>query len=596
MKPPQFPVKGLKKITKRSFLCIVWAAVFFSGKILTAEEKHGSIINDVSWQSVLGGNVLCAPKRTSYGFAALSEGKILSACTGNGTVIWRRRLNEEASPFYTVSKEDFIYLVSADGMNLYLYNPDGILLWQCRLIEKAVSPPLCGRDGRVFIAGKNSVSCYGTQGTKKWTLSLPAAGSFNLTEMNDGSILYIQQEKKGEADTGKRISPYGEVLEDIVFKGELSVLSSAENTLIIGLKTGTAGFISVREAETKTVRSIPPLANKAVPQTVISGKEEFCILYSDASLCSYDLKTGTLLWEAQNPQLKAGALQTEQHFYTVYENGTYHFAYTEKSGTYTVSYDSKSGKITGEKMLRTQKDARFPLITSSLYLIVCGNKWIVSGYDLKNKEHSGALQNLNPAKNIGSTTYNFKTENKRFYASSYERTADIAAALKQGDFGTKEYGYKRRIQNDLNDYRDEYAVLQKRSSVNTAAKINTLSLIERFETADFNYAVPLFLKNETEPALFAAALHCAGKLGYDPDGTMLEAVEHLYEAKKTSLGDAVLIELAESVYSLCRYMGRPAFIKRGKAILSDMLSLRTRDGMLQTRVREIMFRFIELEN
>lgn len=104
------------------------------------------------------------------------------------------------------------------------------------------------------------------------------------------------------------------------------------------------------------------------------------------------------------------------------------------------------------------------------------------------------------------------------------------------------------------------------------------------------------MKNETEPALFAAALHCAGKLGYDPDGTMLEAVEHLYEAKKTSLGDAVLIELAESVYSLCRYMGRPAFIKRGKAILSDMLSLRTRDGTLQTRVREIMLRFIELEN
>ena len=66
--------------------------------------------------------------------------------------------------------------------------------------------------------------------------------------------------------------------------------------------------------------------------------------------------------------------------------------------------------------------------------------------------------------------------------------------------------------------------------------------------------------------------------------------------KKTSLGDAVLIELAETVYSLCRYMGRPAFIKRGKAILSDMLSLRTRDGTLQTRVREIMLRFIELEN
>ncbi|WP_428771525.1 PQQ-binding-like beta-propeller repeat protein [Treponema sp. HNW] len=572
-------------------------------------------ITEPLWQSVLGGNALAAPKRTSYGFAAINEGKILSACTGNGTVIWRRRLAEEASALYTVSRKNFIYLVSSDGTRLSLYNPDGTLLWSRILPEKAVSPPLCGRDGRVFTAGSGSVSCYGSGGTKRWTLLLPEKSDFPLTEMNDGSLLYIPREKKGSASTGKRISPYGELLEDIVFTAELSALFSCENGVLTGFKTGTAGCVAVVKSRTSTLYSIPPVSSNRAGELIINGTENFCILYADSVLCAYQTQSGRLLWKTRNPELKAG-----EEFDAFFDGHAYHFVRTKAEYTYAVSYAAANGDIIRETKIKTAANAHFPLITPSLHLILCGDKWIVSGYDLKAKQTEAKLQE--PAKLQESAeerrggNYDFKPEKIKLYgykaftahktdlslpppsgaSGRYERTADIASHLKQGDFGAKEYGYKKRIKSDLNAYQDEYAVLQKRLSVNAAEKINTLYLIERFETADFNYAVSLFLKNEDEPVLLAAALHCAGKLGYDPDGSMLEAIEQVYNVKKTSLSDSVLIELAEAVYSLCRYMGRPAFIKRGKAILSDMLSLRTRDGMLQVRVREIMLRFIELEH
>lgn len=75
---------------------------------------------------------------------------------------------------------------------------------------------------------------------------------------------------------------------------------------------------------------------------------------------------------------------------------------------------------------------------------------------------------------------------------------------------------------------------------------------------------------------------------------MLASIEHVYLSKRTKLGDAALVELAEAVYEICRYMGRPAFIKRGKAVLSDMFS--GTKGILQQKVRAVMLRFIELEN
>ncbi len=572
---------------------------------------------DPVWQSVLGGNAVSPPKRTSYGFVAVSEGGILSACTGSGTVIWRRRLSDKPSALYTVTPHDFIYLVSSNGAKLSLFNPDGFMLWQNVLEEKAVSAPLCGRDGRVFIAGKNSLSCYGTQGTKRWSIELPRGGDFALYEMNDGSLLYIPEKKKNGAHTGIRISPYGELLEDLEFTAQIASLASYDGGLIFGFKTGTVGCVAVSNAATETQWSIPAPQKGSVPELIIPGKTGFCVLYSGRSLCEYDYKTRSLLWSVQNAHLEAG-----KDFFSAYDNGAYLFARTSAAGTYTAAYSSFLQKTASAKDVKTSKEdelldggaaalwekniktapgSRYPLITHSLYLVVCGTDWKTAAYTIKDDDKDGhTVYDFQPAR---IQTYGAFTGTGRklqpnvrdgIAHARYEPFSDIAARLSAGDYGIKEYGYKKRIENELISYAEEYFSPQNAAS--SAVKKNaTLSLIERFETTDFNYAVPLFLKNEKEPVLLGAAMHCAARLGYDPDGKMLEAIEQVYRGKKTILPDGILIELAESVYALCRYMGRPAFIRRGKALLSDML-ITPRSTAVKNKIHEIMFRFIELEN
>ena len=151
----------MKSIIKTVFLllctCACAAFVYAADPAAGSQNETGQN----TWQAVLGGEAVSAPKRTSYGFVAVSEGRILTACTGSGTVIWRRRLQDMPSKWFSVTDQNFVYAVSSAGKKLSLYSPDGILLWQTVPKESIVSDPLQGRDGRVFVAGKNSVSCYG---------------------------------------------------------------------------------------------------------------------------------------------------------------------------------------------------------------------------------------------------------------------------------------------------------------------------------------------------------------------------------------------------------------------------------------------------
>ena len=58
--------------------------------------------------------------------------------------------------------------------------------------------------------------------------------------------------------------------------------------------------------------------------------------------------------------------------------------------------------------------------------------------------------------------------------------------------------------------------------------------------------------------------------GYDPDGKLLEAIER----NATLAGNkdsAYLNSICDAVYSICLFMGRPAWNKKGKEILKSFM-------------------------
>ena len=43
-----------------------------------------------SWQAVIGGEAVAPAVETSYGFAVVSDGRMVSTCTFRGNVMWQR--------------------------------------------------------------------------------------------------------------------------------------------------------------------------------------------------------------------------------------------------------------------------------------------------------------------------------------------------------------------------------------------------------------------------------------------------------------------------------------------------------------------------
>ena len=66
--------------------------------------------------------------------------------------------------------------------------------------------------------------------------------------------------------------------------------------------------------------------------------------------------------------------------------------------------------------------------------------------------------------------------------------------------------------------------------------------------------------------LLAAAADCA----YDPDGSLLDSLDSAL-FKIPAGNDFLLSALCDAVYSICRFMGRPAFYLHGKDILTKLM-------------------------
>ena len=81
--------------------------------------------------------------------------------------------------------------------------------------------------------------------------------------------------------------------------------------------------------------------------------------------------------------------------------------------------------------------------------------------------------------------------------------------------------------------------------------------------------------------------------GYDPDGQLLKAIEKI--TLNVSYKDKTLSShICDSVYSICLFMGRPAYNSKGKDILKNFL-YPSYDGKIRDYARETLKKIIELD-
>ena len=142
-------------LIKKAFLVFSFQLSVFSFS-QTPQRTYDLTKQEPNWQAVIGGEAVSPCVATSYGVALLSDGRLLSACTGSGTVIWQMSIKGRPSP-YISSFGDFLYVVS-DGTKINLMNPSGKTLWTSNTQFQITNSPVVGIDGRAFVQGKKQIA------------------------------------------------------------------------------------------------------------------------------------------------------------------------------------------------------------------------------------------------------------------------------------------------------------------------------------------------------------------------------------------------------------------------------------------------------
>lgn len=525
-----------------------------------------------SWQAVIGGEAVSPCVETSYGIAVVSDGRMLSACTNNGNVIWQRSIKGRPSR-YLSSLGDFLYLVTDSSM-LNFINPSGATVWQAECPFEVTFSPLPGKDGRVFVRGSSQIACYGLDGKRKWIQKTDALSSdFPVSQLKDGSVLvYLAKEKDGHT-VGKRFSAFGEPLEDLTFAGIVSYAENVDEGILVSLSNGSIGLVTEMEngkADSKWVvssgNSLGAFSIAYRPQTRHAAY--FFQKGSTTEALIVNVSDGTELgrFPVGNINLSGfkGSRPSTSGFFI--------------SGSYSACEFYEDGTILWSAVLPSSKTWKELCYTRANYLIFCFNDWSMSSYKMNSIPGSSVSSNKIMIESLVRTR-SLDSVSKQFniHSLTEQKMAEISAAIKSENLSGKEKEYLSEIKTEATSYIDTLNSVASREQgqnfyeQNPSYTRNLMYLMSQIGTGDFSSDFAAILKNESDTNLLSAAIVYSGDEGFDPDGEILNSYEYIISTSVSSNDSRLLYDICDSTYKVCRFMGRPAFNRQGKNILSHLM-------------------------
>ncbi|MCM1320709.1 MAG: hypothetical protein NC041_04095 [Bacteroides sp.] len=577
----------LKKIA-----IIAGCLVLFGSVCTLAAYSDIALPDRPKWQVALAGSVAAPPQPASYGIAAILEGRQLAAISENGIILWQKSTSGRPEPFFTVTRDDFIYIVT-DKTKLTLFNPSGLALWKIDNGEIITAPPKTGRDGRVFISGTASISCYGTDGAGKWKREIEhkTKNGMPLFELNDGSLLCITEKTSEGKSIALRISPYGKIIEEIIFTGIVSCGDECSGGVILCFEDGKAGCCTVGEdGTTATLWTVPVGSEKKAPLFLRCREDKMAVLHQPKQntvfLSVYSL-AGKKCRELYTAQLPMPA----EKISNIYFCGN---SFVVLSASGAVSYDL-SGKIEWKCSFDSSGNAfqvlrEFDIFTETGHLFRSNRNWTISAYRLVQIPGNFSVPFAAPRKYRRNTDVPFLS------------TEEISRALAGGMYAEQEQSILRSLDEIFADIFDSYTEKNTRrqdAGKNTAAadklpewKI-AVNAAGRLSSAEYTDEIADMITAESDISFLIAAVKAAKAIAFDPEKKLLSALQHLSE--RAPLRDNRLyFAVCDAVFSICRYMGKPALFSAGKSILRQ-LSQPQFSSEVRARVLETFKAIAELE-
>lgn len=568
---------GLKSLF---FTLLVFTISVFS----TGAEKL--TFESADWTLVMSGKSLCQPCQTSYGFAVLTDAKMISACTDSGHILWERSVPGRPEPILSSFSSDFLLTVSNQNY-ISLINPSGLTLWTKETDFVIKNNPIVGRDCRIFIKGEQNLACFGLNGICKWTIETPVLRSENLFEMNDGSLLsFLQNEQEGKT-CALRISPFGEIIETITFSGKILSALSVNSGLLLYFSDGSAGMCHIRENKAKTKWTIP-FSNEVLKNAQPDKNAGFVELSGEKAVLATKAgeRTKAVIFSTIDGKMLNTFVIPES-----ITNKTLFKADGEQqkiflSGKSQAFLYSTDGNVIWNADFSDSGDAFSNLnqifLTQNNNLILCSANWAIAGYKIsqnvskksvhKKKQKTSYESFIN--KKINPEAFLDFAETLPESMSGKERKTEIF----EGNYGYREKEYISGLTEFCTSYRNYLTQSTSRPSLvqksiferDTTGVESAILQLNSLGTDTFIKDLAVMIKTEKNTGLLNAALKSVCECGFDPDSIILNAIDYRLNILPR-YNDNIFISLCDCVLEICRFMGRPAFYDYGMDILTVLL-------------------------
>ena len=567
--------KPLLLKSKHFLIRSIFIAFAFSVYPQQAQRNLDLSSLEPSWYTVIGGNAVSPCIQTSYGVALLSDGRLISACTDSGTVIWQRSIKGRPSP-YISAFGDFLYVVT-DNSKLNLVNPSGMTLWTANCPFAITDFPLVGRDGRVFVKGKKAVACYGLDGKRKWQATTEELGSLPISVLDDGSIVLFLKNPKKNQTVANRFSPFGEKFEDITFSGIVSSAANSDKGVLVSLKNGSIGLVAITKDGTADSLWVNGSGNAG---------GAFKICYSDSSEnAAFFFQNGTKT-ESVIVQAETGVILNRFQVGQI-ASSDFKIARATRdgyfiSGAYSACEFSEDGTILYAARLPASSKWNSIFYTEKNYIILAMKDWTMKAFHMSQPTKNAVSEKTGndiPISYVGKADYSPTMLELGIRPLSEQKMAEISKEFSKGDYGEKEKEYLTLLKTEAENYVNAYSTrpaFQKQGRENFFAENavytqNLLYIMSKTGTREFPLFFARLLSGEIDEGQLLSIISFAGDCGYDENGETLTALQSLLANRITPSQTSALKEICDATYKICRFMGRPALNKQGKMILSRML-------------------------
>lgn len=546
---------------------------------LFAQAKDDKIVSidqmDRSWFTVLSGSPSSSPLQTAYGFVLIEDNKFLANYSRNGQRLWQTNTGARITNV-SVSDTEFIAVTNQKNQ-IQLLNPSGLLLWKKNLDFAPYSSPLFGYDGRIFIRGKNQINCYGINGLLKWTIQTDAQNSLHPQQLNDGSFIIFLEKTHDGKTCALRISPFGGILEEIVFQGKVVNSFYSENGIILVFSGGETGMCSIK---TDGGKESGLIYSKWINKNLACNEYSQCKKISSKKYAIFTPGKNLSIIYSENGQIEKSfsipEISNSQYLFFEQVDDKLIIAQNDICVIYNTSgkivkvfrMPSKSGKYNWE----------YSCFINSGYLTFLSRDWTVNSFKListsKEKESPTFAyyqsRNLKSGYNTFLSSLSYKPEKNKF-------NSEVLNSAMKGNYGQSEIQLSDTINAVINSYYETKTTQGQNHQIiepvipdyNFSDMESALSFIPVFQSHYFQQKLALLLSIENDKTMIIKILKTIQQCGYDPGGELLTQIEIL--VKRTNPRDqAVLQEASKAVYEICRFMGRPALLSKGKEILMGM--------------------------